>query len=417
MQIYPVAQVVHYLKGVLECDGLLRDLWVSGEVSNLSRSMAGHLYFTIKDREGQLRCVFFSECGQLIWLNNGAAVVAHGRVSLYEAQGNLQLYVDVVQPEGTGVLYLQLEELRARLEREGLFEESRKRRLPSFPCRIGVVTSPTGAALRDIVKVLSKRYPMAELIVAPTQVQGEGASQGIAEGLRLLNCLGDIDVIIVARGGGSLEELWAFNEEPVVRAIHASHVPVVTGVGHETDVTLADLAADFRAPTPSAAAMAVAPDVVDLARRVASLRQDLLLRTMAFVSRKGESLEHVVTDMHRSLPDIAARRQRVDDLSRSLLPTFQSLWRLKSERLRACALQLESLSPLQTLQRGYAIVRRDRDGQLVSRVEQVAAGEAIRVQVSDGTFGGRVGGKAAGRRDGKTVVADSLGVQGVLPLG
>lgn len=417
MQICPVAQVVRYLKAVLESDGFLRDVWVSGEVSNLSRSMAGHLYFTIKDREGQLRCVFFSECRQLVWLCNGSAVVAHGRVSLYETKGDLQLYVDVVQPEGTGVLYLQLEELKARLEREGLFEASRKRRLPSFPHRIGVVTSPTGAALRDIVKVLSKRYPLAELIVAPSQVQGDGASQAIVEALRALNCLGNIDVIILARGGGSLEELWAFNEEPVVRAIHASHAPVVTGVGHETDVTLADLAADVRAPTPSAAAMAVAPDVVDLARRLASLRQDLLLRTVAFVSRTGETLERAVKDMHRSLPDIAARRQRVDDLSRSLLPAFQGFLRLKRERVRSSTLQLESLSPVQTLQRGYAIVRRARDGQLVSQVGQVASGEVIRVQVSDGTFGGRVGGSASRRGDGRLAAPDGLGVQGVLPLG
>ncbi|HLB13249.1 MAG TPA: exodeoxyribonuclease VII large subunit, partial [Dehalococcoidia bacterium] len=311
MQVYPVAQLVRYLKDLLESDNALRDLWVSGEVSNINRSMAGHLYFTLKDRESQLRCVCFGECGQLSWLSNGSAVVSHGRVSLYEVQGHLQLYVDVVQPEGTGPLHLQLEELRARLGREGLFEESRKRRLPAFPQRIGVVTSPTGAALRDIVKVLSRRYPLAEVVVAPTQVQGEGAAQGIAEGLQQLNCLEGIDVIIVARGGGSLEELWSFNEEPVVRAIHASRIPVVTGVGHETDTTLADLAADLRAPTPSAAAMAVAPDVADLGRQVASRRQDLLLTIMASLSRKGEAIESSGRALHRALPDIGVRRQRV----------------------------------------------------------------------------------------------------------
>ncbi|MDP2728063.1 MAG: exodeoxyribonuclease VII large subunit, partial [Dehalococcoidia bacterium] len=332
MQIYPVAQVTRYLKGLLEGDGLLRDLWVSGEVSNLSRSMAGHLYFTLKDTDGQLRCVFFSEGGQLSWLANGSAVVAHGRVSLYEAQGSLQLYVDVVQPEGTGILHLQLEELHARLGKEGLFEESRKRPLPAFPRRIGVVTSPTGAALRDILKILSRRYPLAEVLLSPTLVQGDGAAPGIVEALRLLNDLGDADVIILARGGGSLEELWAFNEEAVVRAIHASRVPVVTGVGHETDTTLADLAADFRAPTPTAAAVAVVPDVMDLAQRVAYLLQELLLRARDLVSKKAECLERAAWDLHRALPDIGARRQRVDDLTRVILPTFGNLLKLKEER-------------------------------------------------------------------------------------
>lgn len=416
MQILPVAQVTRYLKLLLEGDGFLRDLWVSGEVSNLSRSMAGHLYFTLKDREGQLKCVFFGECGQCAWLSNGSAVVSHGRTSLYEAQGVLQLYVDVVQPEGTGVLHLQLEELRARLEKEGLFDDSRKRPLPGFPRRIGVVTSPTGAALRDILKVLSRRFPLAEVLLAPTLVQGDEACGGIVEALRSLNSLGDVDVIILARGGGSLEELWAFNEENVVRAVHASHAPVVTGVGHETDTTLADMAADVRAPTPSAAAMAVAPDVSDLARRVSSFRQDLLLMSMAMVSRRTEALERAATNLHRALPDISARRQRVDDLSRLLYPSLNSQLRLKEERLRGLSLQLESLSPLQTLQRGYAIVRKAGDGRVVRRVGQVKPGESISVQVADGSFGGQVAGPNGSRRNNKPRPAAD-GLQGVLPLG
>ena len=415
MQIVPVAHVTRYLKGLLESDDLLRDLWVSGEVSNLSRSMAGHLYFTIKDREGQLKCVFFGESGQCTWMANGSAIVTHGRASLYELQGALQLYVDVVQPEGTGVLHLQLEELRARMEKEGLFDESRKRRLPRFPRRIGVVTSPTGAALRDILKVLSRRYPVAEVLLAATQVQGDSAAPGIVECLRLLNTLGDVDVIILARGGGSLEELWAFNEEPVVRAVHASHIPVVTGVGHETDTTLADLAADLRAPTPSAAAMAVAPDVADLMRQVSSMRQDLLLRSMIMVSRRTEVLERAAHDLYRALPDIPARRQRVDDISRVLLPAFSGQLELRKERLRGLSLQLESLSPLQTIERGYAIVRRVRDGSVVQRVGQVISGEGMNVQVADGTFEAQVAGNNGRRR--KALGSKTDGLQGVLPLG
>jgi exodeoxyribonuclease VII large subunit len=412
LHIYSVGQLTHYLKGLLEGDPFLGDLWVTGEISNLNRSMAGHLYFTLKERDSQLRCVFFSEGGRLDWLGNGAAVVAHGRVSLYEARGDLQLYVDVVQPEGVGALHLQLEELRARLEREGLFEPSRKRPLPPFPRRIGVVTSPVGAALRDILNILSQRYPLAEVVLAPTPVQGDGAVEGIVEALGLLNRVGEVEVIILARGGGSLEELWAFNEEPVVRAVYGSRAPVVCGVGHETDTTLADLAADLRAPTPSAAAMAVTPDRAELAGQVNAMRQALTLTIRGYLDQRAAAVEQAASQLLRALPDLASQRQRVDDLSRGLLAALQGDLRFRSEQVRSRALQLESLSPLQTLRRGYAVVRRARDGLVVASVSQVVSGETIQVQVSDGGFRGRVlGRRTARRRSG----APSL--QGTLPLG
>ena len=267
MAIYSVSQVTRYLRELLESDPQLNDLWVAGEVSNLTTSQAGHIYFTLKDSTAQLRCVMFrnNNAGSRL-LANGALVVAHARISFYEARGEVSVISDAVMPEGTGPLYLELERLKAKLQAEGLFDESRKRPLPPFPKMLGVVTSSTGAALQDIRKVLQSHYPMVEVLLAPTLVQGEGAAEGIVAALHTLNQDGRADAIIVARGGGSLEELWPFNEEIVARAIHASAIPVISGVGHERDVTIADLVADVRAPTPTAAAEMAVPNMVALSR-------------------------------------------------------------------------------------------------------------------------------------------------------
>src|SRR4030042_1265687 len=259
MQIYSVTEGAAYLKELLETPPHLADLWISGEISNLSRSPAGHVYFSLKDETAQLRCVFFRRPNMGAPLQQGMQIVAHGRVSLYEVRGDLQFYVDFVQPEGVGVLHAQFERLKAQLEEEGLFDEARKRPLPRFPRRIGVVTSPVGAVFHDICNILGRRWPLAEVVLAPTAVQGAEAGPGVVCALAALNDEESIELIIVARGGGSLEELWAFNEEPVARAIYGSRGPRVSAIGHETDYTIADFVADLRAPTPSAAAEPVAP--------------------------------------------------------------------------------------------------------------------------------------------------------------
>ncbi|MEE8442177.1 MAG: exodeoxyribonuclease VII large subunit, partial [Dehalococcoidia bacterium] len=246
MSVYTVTQVTTYLKDSLDRDAFLADLWVSGEISNLSRSSAGNLYFTVKDAESQMRCVMFRSGRGGDMLTDGAAAIVHGRVSLYPVRGEVQIYVDLVQPEGTGALHLEFERLKARLEEEGLFDPTRKRPLPAFPKKVGVATSPTGAVFHDICNVIERRFPLAEVVLSPTLVQGELAAPNIIAALQALNELGDIDVIIVARGGGSIEELWPFNEENVARAIYGSHVPVISGVGHETDTTISDLVADLR---------------------------------------------------------------------------------------------------------------------------------------------------------------------------
>ena len=257
-----------YLTEILREDPVLQNVWVRGEVGNLTRSAAGHSYFSLRDAGATLRCVMFRGGGVgADLIEEGSAVIAHGRVALYEPRGDLQLIADVVQPEGVGELQLKLEELKMRLEKEGLFEESRKRPLPRFPVRVGVVTSPTGSVWHDIQNVTSRRYPAVELVLAPALVQGNEAVPTIVAAFDALEHLDDIDVTIVARGGGSLEDLWPFNEEDVVRAIFKSGVPVVSAIGHETDYTIADLVADVRAPTPSAAAELVMPDQAELLGR------------------------------------------------------------------------------------------------------------------------------------------------------
>ena len=398
MAIYTVGQITRYLKQSLEADAVLGDLWVRGEVSNLFNSAAGHYYFTLKDGAGQLRCVMFRPATGGENLSNGGAVVTHGRVSLYEVRGDLQLYVDMVQPEGLGERHLELERLKTRLEAEGLFHPSRKRTLPQFPRRIAVVTSPFGSVWHDIQNVLGRRYPLVELALAPAPVQGEGAAAAIAEALETVDREDDVDVVIVARGGGSLEELWAFNEEAVARAIYASRAPVVSAVGHETDYTVADLVADARAPTPSAAAEMVAPDRAELLVHVRAGVNALSQRMGEVMSASGRDVEQSVWRLDRSAPDASAWRQRLDDLSIASGRSLQAYLAMRGERVRGLEFRLGTLSPANVLSRGYAMVQRQDSGETVTSVAQVAAGDDVQVRVQDGAFAARTlaGGREAG---------------------
>ncbi len=390
MPVYSVSQITRYIKDSLERDSLLRDLWISGEVSNLSRSGAGNVYFTLKDDAGALRCVMFRPARGADLLSNGASVLAHGRLSFYEVRGDIQFYADIVQPEGVGELHLLLEQLKLKLEKEGLFEPSRKRPLPAFPRRIGVVTSPTGAILHDIQNVLRRRYPLVELALAPTKVQGDGAAEGIVEALQVLNDEADMDVIILARGGGSLEELQPFNEESVAYAIYRSRVPVISGVGHETDVTIADLVADHRAPTPSAAAELAVPDRSQLAAQVLASEQSLAASMSRRLTQLYAELERLYRRLSGRAPDVAPLRLRIDDMLRASTAYIGRYLDLKRERLEGLEMRLSALSPLGVLSRGYAIVQKEAGQEVVRRVDQVREGDAIQVTVSDGSFGAEV---------------------------
>ncbi|MBI3944107.1 MAG: exodeoxyribonuclease VII large subunit [Chloroflexi bacterium] len=290
VQVRKVGWINRHIRLLLESEDLLQDVWVEGEISNFTRATSGHLYFTLKDSESSLRCVMWRD--QALRLpalpQNGAAVIAHGRISVYEVQGAYQLYADTLQPAGAGVLHAAFEALKARLQAEGLFDSARKRPLPPFPRRIGIVTSPRAAALRDIIRVISRRYPLAEMVLAPAAVQGSDAPPQIVAALQNLGSHQPaVDMIILARGGGSLEELWAFNDETVARAVATSPVPVVTGVGHEVDFTIVDFVADLRAPTPSAAAEMSVPDGLELRRQLRAL-EGRLLENMERLSKLAE---------------------------------------------------------------------------------------------------------------------------------
>ena len=384
-----VAQLVRQIKDVVEADDVLNDVWVRGEVSNFSQAASGHVYFSLKDRDASMRCVMWrTDAARVFRLpGNGDAIEVHGKVSMYEARGEVQLYVDEIKLSGAGVLWQEFERLRARLEAEGLFAAEHKRELPLFPRKIGVVTSREGAVFHDICTVLRRRYPLTQILLAPTLVQGANAAPMIAGAIKTINDF-DIDVLIVARGGGSIEDLWAFNEEIVARAIYDSRVPVISAVGHETDFTIADFVADVRAPTPSAAAELVAPDARELrasvragARQLAQLLREQIGEARANLARQVYALE-------RNSPRarIVNDRQRVDDLTRRIGLQMRQRIALKRQALAGAARHLAALNPEATLARGYAIVQEKQTGRVVKKKSQVAGRKEISVRVSDGQF-------------------------------
>ena len=399
MRIVGVSELTGYLKSLLEEDYSLQDTWVRGEITNYSQSGAGHRYFSLKDEYASLRCVLFrGHSFGAPSLRNGMAVLIHGHMSLYEARGDLQFYVDSVEDAGIGELHLRFEALKARLEAEGLFEAERKRALPRAPSVIGVVTSPSAAALRDIARTLRLRCPLSRVLLAPTLVQGDGAAEQVAAAIALLNAHAEAEVIIVARGGGSLEELWAFNEEIVARAIVASDIPVVTGVGHETDFTIADFVADLRASTPTAAATAVVPDLRTWREELAQQqeRADQAMSVYLYTQQGALGIRRHALDRASPRGRILQARQRVDEARERAQRGMRSLLDVRRERLRGQAGRLHALSPLLTLSRGFALVRRADDETLVTSVAQVAPGDSLVVRVSDGTFGAVVGERAEG---------------------
>jgi exodeoxyribonuclease VII large subunit len=389
LDAYPVSAICRYLKELLESDLRLSNMWVEGEITNLSRSQRGHVYFTLKEGEYQLRCVMFQRQHRGMPLESGAQVLTHGNLNFYAERGDVQIIVDFVQPAGIGARQAELERLKTKLEDEGLFDEARKRPLPAFPMRIGVVTSPAGAVFHDICNVLTRRWPLAEVVLAPTPVQGAEAAAGVADGIRRLNEDGAIDVIIVARGGGSAEELWTFNEETVARAIYGSGVPVVSAIGHETDYTIADHVADVRAPTPSAAAETVAPERVQVSRNVEAMAGALLFGARSRIDGGAARLGQSARRLRTSLPNVARHRERLASSMRHALSAVQRAVERRDERVTGWSNQLRSLDPRATLARGYAVVQL-RDGKQavtsVSQVKQVKGKAKLDVHVKDGKF-------------------------------
>lgn len=400
MTTFTVTQLLSQIKTLIEREQTLRNVWLQGEVSNFVRATSGHCYFTLKDERAVLACVMWKQdalrLGRLP--QNGQQVLVHGYVSVYESQGKMQFYADALELAGVGRLYQEFEALKAKLTAEGLFDPERKRPLPAWPQRIAVVTSPRAAALRDILRTLALRYPAVDVLLAPSAVQGTEAPAQIVAAIELLNDwhagVEPIDVIIVARGGGSIEEMWAFNDEQVARAIAASSVPVVSGVGHETDFTLADFAADLRAPTPTGAAAAAVPDRLELAGQVAAQRGRLALAMAQRLARERQHLGHSQRLLARLSPSaqIASRRQQVDDLNLAMQRQMRhrlALYRAELDGLRA---RLANLDPHAVLQRGYAIIYQQPGDQVVTSAQAVTAGDALRIVVADGEFSGVVTG-------------------------
>jgi len=390
---YTVSEINAHVRELMEGDLTLQDLWVQGEISNLSRPPSGHMYFTIKDGQAALRCVMWR--GQVSSLSympqNGDAVEVHGSISVYEAGGQYQLYADQIRPLGEGLLYQEFNRLKQKLEDEGLFDPERKRPIPDTPQTIGIVTSPTGAALRDMLNTLNRRYPLVEIVLAPATVQGDSAPGEIAQAINQLNEHIKPDVILVGRGGGSIEDLWAFNDEGVARAIAASNAPIISGVGHETDFTIADFVADLRAPTPTAAAELATPDQIELRSRLLENLSSLAGVMGAVTQDRRWRLEEMARRLDRSSPEgrLRSDRQRLDERIRRVGMVLGHRVQLRRTKLMGMQQQLLALSPQGVLGRGYAVVTTG-DGNVVRRVKDVEAGDGINIRVSDGDFDAEV---------------------------
>jgi exodeoxyribonuclease VII large subunit len=379
-----VSELNELIKGTLEAR--LDGLWVQGEISNFRVPPSGHCYFTLKDDRSQISAVMFRRQGAALRFTpeNGLAVLCFGRVSLYTVRGDLQLYVEEMEPQGQGALFLAFEQLKKRLAEEGLFVEERKRELPFLPASIGIVTSDKGAALHDMLRILGDRYPDRRVIVRPVKVQGEGAAREIAEAIADFNRLDAVDVMIVGRGGGSLEDLWAFNEEIVARAISASRIPVISAVGHEIDFTIADFVADRRAPTPTAAAEMVVPRKVDLLEQVRMLDDQLLRDMQMKLERIRETYRGLVKRLADPGRKLREQQQRLDELSVDLARRFQEQLRRYQDRVAEVAGRLGALSPLAVLERGYSITHKLPEEKIVKDAASLEIGDTVRITFAQG---------------------------------
>ena len=392
-KIYKVHEITQILQGILQSDPMLQDLWLEGEISNLGRPSSGHVYFTLKDNNSQIQCAIFRPAASRLRfpMQNGDAVLVNGRLTIYDARSQYQIIGERIVPAGVGELQLAFERLKEQLAKDGLFDPIHKKPLPKFPQKIGLITSATGAAIRDILRMLQKRYPAVEVLLFPTRVQGEDAAAEIAHAIACMNRLPGMDLLIVGRGGGSIEDLWAFNEEVVARAIFASNIPIVSAVGHETDVTIADLVADHRAPTPSAAVENIVPDQDELRQQLAAVRSSLV-RSIAgrvdIVRTKLENIQSRIPATHR-IDAINRLRQAIDQLDiRGQRAAVQQLGG-KRRAWQIAAAQLDTLSPLATLARGYSICK-DSSGNTVTDAAQVHVGEEVHLRLSRGQLACRV---------------------------
>lgn len=401
MRIITVQELTRQIKTLIEKEHLLANVWVKGEISNFKAHSSGHLYFTLKDDYSSVKVVMFRSRSRLLPFQpqNGSAVIVRGYVSVFERDGAYQLYAEEIVPDGTGALYLAFEQLKARLAGEGLFDERYKKKIPLLPGRIGIVTSPTGAAIRDMLHIIKRRWPGREILLVPVQVQGDAAPQSIAGGIRLLNQLGGVELIIAGRGGGSIEDLWAFNTEVVARSIFESQVPVISAVGHETDFTIADFVADVRAATPSAAAELAVPDRKEMARYIQNLKTRLVRALSEKLLASRRRLEAMSTRrvFERPVDTIyGLRQQALDQLASRLRQAMKDSLEEKEQSFALLVSRLNTLSPLATLARGYSICTTPDREQVISDAATVQPGDRLSVLL----FRGRLDVVVAGRESG-----------------
>ncbi|MCZ8512829.1 exodeoxyribonuclease VII large subunit [Paenibacillus filicis] len=433
-QIYSIKDLNRFIKMLLEGNNRLQDVWVRGEISNFTRHTSGHMYFTLKDADSRLKSIMFASHNQRLAFipREGTKVLACGNISVYERDGQYQFYVTQMQPDGVGSLYLAFEQLKKKLEAEGLFVPARKKPIPRYPKAIGIITSPTGAAVRDIIITLQRRYPSVPVLLHPVLVQGTQAAPAIVKAIRAMNEMNEVDVLIVGRGGGSLEELWAFNEEAVARAIAASRLPVISAVGHETDFTIADFVADLRAATPTAAAELAVPHHAELRQQIAYMQQHLYSGLAKQLERSKERLKRLqrspyLTQPHRQLLLQPAQRldrlreqlqfkllgrlaksqdkrmrlerrlasfnpkeqaiysrKRLNSAERLLRQSMQAITKQKQQQLVSAIRHLDALSPLKIMQRGYGLVYDEKEKQLIKSVQQVQIGDIVKLRLVDG---------------------------------
>ncbi|TBL79871.1 exodeoxyribonuclease VII large subunit [Paenibacillus thalictri] len=437
--ILSIKDLNKYIKMRLEGDSHLQNVWIRGEISNFTHHSRGHMYFTLKDAESRLKCVMFQSQNQRLPFipKEGAKVIACGNVSVFERDGQYQFYVSLMQPDGIGSLYLAFEQLKARLEAEGLFSPQRKKTIPRFPKAIGVITSPTGAAVRDIMITLQRRYPAASVLLYPVLVQGTQAAPSIVKAIEAMNARREVDVLIVGRGGGSLEELWAFNEEIVARSIFASEIPIISAVGHETDFTIADFVADLRAATPTAAAELAVPHHLELRQQLGYMQQSLQAALFRQVQKKKDKLNVLRRSPYlmypkRQLAQPAERldrlteqlaykiksrlnkagdklvrlekglaafnpktqavfaRQRLTASRRQLEQSMQMITRRSKQEWLSHVRQLDALSPLKVMQRGYSLVYDEKEKRIINSINQVQIGDMLKLRLKDGSVDAHV---------------------------
>lgn len=392
-QYFSVTQLNEYVRMLLDGNAVLSDIWIKGEISNFTNHRTGHMYFSVKDAGASVRVVMFKAHAARLKFEprDGMKVLLHGRVSAYVPGGQYQFYADLMEADGLGSLYLAFEQCKARLQAEGLFDPARKKQIPRLPGRVGIITSPTGAAIRDIINVTGRRYPQGELLIFPSLVQGEQAAAYLAGGIRYFNRAQNVDVIIIGRGGGSIEDLWAFNDERLAREIAASTIPVISAVGHETDFTICDFVADLRAPTPSAAAELVFPDRLALKAELDARLARIGALTLSGVQARKRQLQTLSASRALRSPAtvLAEKQMRVDELWLRLQSAGQQMTERKKQTLGAAVGKLEALSPLAVLQRGYAVAT-DRDGGVATSASAFEVGQSMTVRFADGAVNATV---------------------------